>query len=162
MNFQSRVLERSNTFLVINSTIYSAVKTIFFGFCFFGLVPIGLAESDFYSQSDYELTELPVAVQDSLSEYQYCVSHVMSTFDVAAIKRQRLVESCQQAKNELVNAYPEDIQGFVNAKLTDRLAQVLFSLEQSEKAILEAVVDSHEIARELEALSEKVSNEFTE
>ena len=127
--------------------------------CLFA-APLVLAEGS--AESGAVATELPIEVQQKLTDYQQCVGSVMGAFEPAAIKRQQIVDSCQQYKDIVINSYPEEVQVYVDAAISNRLELVLSTLEQSEQALLESAEDASDVAQQFEALSEQVSNEATE
>lgn len=102
---------------------------------------------------------LPPAIEVKVNAYQACINSVMSSMDAASIKRQQIGERCSSARQQMVNAFPEQLRPLIDTNTERRIESVLNSLEQIERAVIESAEDVNEISEDLKALSETTSNE---
>lgn len=100
------------------------------------------------------LDQLPEEIQASSLAYQECVNTFMSTLEMAAVKRQQIIDNCQAQKEAFVNSFPEVMRQLVASQADGRLENVLTALEESEGSVIESSVDANETVQELEALEE--------
>lgn len=100
------------------------------------------------------LDQLPEEIQASSLAYQECVNTFMSTLEMAAVKRQQIIDNCQTQKEAFVNSFPEVMRQLVASQADGRLENVLTALEESEGSVIESSVDANETIQELEALEE--------
>lgn len=96
--------------------------------------------------------QVQAQIMDAAAIHQTCINGVMSTLESAIVKRQQITANCTVSLNNMVAAFPDNIQPMIRAISERRIETVLSALQQAETVTLESATDVSEVLEELDAL----------